>query len=123
MVAPSKITFDPPAPRTNLQAKALRTATSTGLIADHHMRKEKVLCYYEYLRRCAPYKLTPAQLADINLRQRSDISKLNQELDLKLASIFMDNGLPDVVQSAAPTKTEQAPVKAEQCRAQGELAE
>lgn len=100
MVAPSKVSYRAPAPSTNAQANALRTACSDGLIIDHHTQKNKIIAHFNYLRSCAPYPLTATQLADINRRQNEAIFELNHKLDLKIAAILHDAGSPAVLEPA-----------------------
>lgn len=121
MASPPKIGFLAPVPRTNVQANALRTATSTGIIADFQVRKSKIKAYYDYLRNGAPYTLTPEQLADIDLHQRIAMSELNEELDWKIASIYMDSGLPHLLEPAPTAEASQMPVQADKSQEHGEL--
>ncbi|EKC98529.1 hypothetical protein A1Q2_07125 [Trichosporon asahii var. asahii CBS 8904] len=114
MASPPKVGFLAPVPRTNVQANVLRTATSAGIIADFQVRKSKIKAYYDYLRNGAPYDLTPEQLADIDLHQRIAMSELNEELDWKIASIYMDSGLPHLLEPAPTTEAAQMAAQAEQ---------
>lgn len=94
MPAPSKISFQPPVLRSEAQMRALRSATTSGLIEEYQARKQRVYAHFHCLRSGAQKSsaASAAQLADIDHQQTLQISALNQELDNKLACLLVDAG-------------------------------
>lgn len=94
MPAPSKTSFQPPVLRSEAQMRALRSATTSGLIEEYQARKQRVYAHFHSLRSGAQKAgaASAAHLADIDHQQTRQISALNQELDNKLACLLVDAG-------------------------------